>query len=233
MNLKLVSYALCPFVQQVAITLELKEMDFEVEYIDLSKPPAWFLEASPLKKVPILVVDGDHVLFESLAIIEFIEDLGERKTLPQDLFERCHERAWMHVINQMMWSLYDLSVNKSADEYDKTVASLHTKLDGLEAASKGGSYLFTDSLSLVDATIAPLLMRLNYIDEIAPGLVDTARHSKISKVNDTLMADARVRRSTIGELKQSYHALLGRRQGYLAALLSDEFTSLAGIPSRY
>ena len=65
MALKLVSYKACPFVQRVAITLQYKGVDYDIEYIDLSNPPDWFLAISPLKKVPILIVD-DTVIFNQL-----------------------------------------------------------------------------------------------------------------------------------------------------------------------
>ena len=50
MTLKLVSFKACPFVQRVAITLQYKGIDYDIEYIDLADPPEWFLAISPLKK---------------------------------------------------------------------------------------------------------------------------------------------------------------------------------------
>ena len=73
MSLKLVSYKACPFVQRVAITLQYKGVDYDIEYIDLGTPPDWFLAISPLKKVPILIV-GDTVIFESAVINEYIDE---------------------------------------------------------------------------------------------------------------------------------------------------------------
>ena len=43
MALKLVSFKACPFVQRVAITLQYKGIDYDIEYIDLGSPPEWFL----------------------------------------------------------------------------------------------------------------------------------------------------------------------------------------------
>ncbi|SDQ32164.1 glutathione S-transferase family protein [Pseudovibrio sp. Tun.PSC04-5.I4] len=233
MKFKLVSYNLCPFVQQVFIALSLKDLDFDIEYIDLLSPPTWFTKASPLKKVPILFAGANQVLFESIAIIEFIEDYAELKTYPSNLFERSRDRAWIQFINQLMWSLYDLSIKGSEEEYSSTVGELHKKLDELEAASNGGKYLFGDSFSLVEAAIAPLLLRLNYIDEVAPGLLDMKRHSNICRANYELMADTNVRRSIHTDLKQAYYKLLGKRQGYLSAFLHDKFKSPEEIPLRY
>ncbi|KZL24988.1 Stringent starvation protein A [Pseudovibrio sp. Ad37] len=233
LKFKLVSYKLCPFVQQVFIALSLKGLDFDIEYIDLSNPPMWFTKVSPLKKVPVLFAGTDQVLFESIAIIEFIEDYAEQKTYPSDLFERSRDRAWIQFINQLMWCLYDLSVKGSEEEYGSTVGTLHKKLDELEAASHGGKYLFGDSFSFVEAAVAPLLLRLSYIDEIAPGLLDEVRHSNICRVNNQLMADANVQRSAHSDLKQAYYKLLGKRQGYLSTFLPEKLKSAESMPLRY
>ena len=58
----------------VAITLEYKGIDYDIEYIDLANPPEWFLAISPLKKVPLLIVDGT-VIFESAVINEYIDEV--------------------------------------------------------------------------------------------------------------------------------------------------------------
>ncbi len=60
----LVSYELCPYVQRVATTLFEKRAPFARRWIDLADKPRWFLEISPLGKVPVLRV-RDMTLFES------------------------------------------------------------------------------------------------------------------------------------------------------------------------
>ncbi|MEM6985196.1 MAG: glutathione S-transferase N-terminal domain-containing protein, partial [Pseudomonadota bacterium] len=49
--IKIVSFTICPFVQRVTATLEAKGLPYEVEYISLSEPPAWFVELSPTGQV--------------------------------------------------------------------------------------------------------------------------------------------------------------------------------------
>ena len=45
--MKLISLKICPFVQRVAALLEVKQISYEIEYIDLDNTPDWFLEISP------------------------------------------------------------------------------------------------------------------------------------------------------------------------------------------
>ena len=62
--MKIISAALCPYVQRSVILLKELGIEHDVEYIDLTNKPDWFFKLSPLGKVPVLVHDDD-VLFES------------------------------------------------------------------------------------------------------------------------------------------------------------------------
>jgi len=57
------------------ITLNHKNCDYDIIFIGLRNLPDWFLEISPLGKVPVLKVDDNEVLFESAVINKFIDDV--------------------------------------------------------------------------------------------------------------------------------------------------------------
>ena len=54
--LTLVSHALCPYVQRIAIALAEKDVEHDSITVDLANKPAWFLEISPLGRIPVLKV---------------------------------------------------------------------------------------------------------------------------------------------------------------------------------
>ena len=74
-NLTLVSHVLCPYVQRVAIALAEKGVAHDRVTVDLADKPGWFLEISPPGRTPVLKV-GDAALFESAAILEYLEETG-------------------------------------------------------------------------------------------------------------------------------------------------------------
>ena len=75
---RLVSHHLCPYVQHAVIVLTEKSIPFERVYVDLARPPQWFVNVAPLGKVPLLQV-GDNILFESAIICEYLDEtVGER-----------------------------------------------------------------------------------------------------------------------------------------------------------
>ena len=72
--IKVVSFKICPFVQRVITALEARNIAYEVEYISLKNPPEWFPEVSPNSQVPLLITESGATLFESDAIVEYIDD---------------------------------------------------------------------------------------------------------------------------------------------------------------
>ena len=85
--------------------LALKEQDveFEERVVDIRKPQrlgnlALIAEFSPPGAVPVLM-DGDAIIYDSLAIMEYANELGDGSLLPKDMKLRAQTRsliAWQH-----------------------------------------------------------------------------------------------------------------------------------------
>ncbi len=95
--MKVVSFKICPFVQRVTALLEAKGVPYDIEHIDLSAKPDWFLAASPNAQVPILFTDDGRVLFESGAIVEYVDEVTGSPLLPRDPVEKARARAWAYL----------------------------------------------------------------------------------------------------------------------------------------
>lgn len=218
MQPRLVSFKLCPFVQRVAIALNQKSIAYEIEYIELSNPPNWFLELSPFKKVPLLQV-GNQALLDSTAINEYLEDAYPNKLHPSNLVLRATNRSWIEHSNQCTWSAFHLSVKETEKEFIEIRDNLFEQFDKLEPSIKGRPFFNGADFSLVDASYAPLLQRLDFLNEIKPGVLDKLRHPKIVAWKDALMQHTAVIHSCVPELKALYNELLWKRQGYISSFL--------------
>lgn len=95
--IKVVSFKICPFVQRVTAALEAKNMSYEIEYISLKDKPQWFLDISPNGQVPVLITDNGTALFESDAIVEFIEDEFGPVEAGISNEQRALDRAWSYL----------------------------------------------------------------------------------------------------------------------------------------
>lgn len=194
-KLELISFNLCPFVQRSVITLLEKKIDHKVTYINLANPPAWFLEISPLAKVPVLKVD-DSVLFESAIINEYLDKITPPQIQPTDPLEEAKNRAWIEFISEMIVDHYHLTTTKSEDDFEKHQQALNEKFTHLEKVLTLPPFFNGEKISLVDTAIAPLFMRLELYEEKAP-LHLYATDSKISTWCTTLLSRPSVQQSVV------------------------------------
>src|SRR5512140_1720476 len=101
-RLKLISFDICPYVERSRIVLLEKGLPHELELIDLANKPAWFLEISPMGRVPVLRVD-DRTVFESMVINELLNELApEPPMFPAEPIARAEGRGWIVFANDVL-----------------------------------------------------------------------------------------------------------------------------------
>jgi glutathione S-transferase len=202
----LISFKLCPYVQRSVITLEEKRVPFTIEYIDLYDKPAWFLEISPLGRVPVLR-SRDAVIFESAVINEFIEETTPGPQLhPEDPLRRAHNRAWIEVASELLRKLYRLQTAAEEEQALRAAAEARDVLARFEKElGRSSGPLFNGSFfSLVDAAAASALQRLTWCQEIVPSLGLYAGAPRVEAWRDALLSRQSVRLSTVPESRELF-----------------------------
>ncbi|MFT4608366.1 MAG: glutathione S-transferase [Urechidicola sp.] len=213
--IELISFNLCPFVQRSVITLLKKEIDFKITYIDLANPPEWFLEISPLAKVPV-VRYGDEVLFESAVINEFLDEITPDSIMPIAALDKAKDRAWIEFSSQLIVDQYLMSVADNSADFQKHCESLITKLQRLEDTIEDNGFFNGDNFSLVDAALAPVLTRL----EIFARLFDkdlVSSFPKLSALSQRLLDLEFVQKSVVDNFEEIYTDYLKTNRSFLVA----------------
>lgn len=164
-KLKLISFALCPYVQRSVITLLEKKVPYDIEYIDLDDPPAWFYDVSPLEKVPVLLVD-DQPLFESMPICEYLDEITTGSLYPEDPFARARNRAWIEFGNELLGAGFAYSTTDNELTYKQNLMTVKDRLETLEEFFEGGPYFNGETFSLVDAVYAPIFRNFQNLEEM-------------------------------------------------------------------
>jgi glutathione S-transferase len=163
MKLELVSHTLCPYVHRAAVMIHEKGVPFERRYINLKAKPDWFLRISPRGKVPVLLVDGQP-LFESMAIIEFLDETHPPSLLPADPFARARQRAWVEVANDLSNAQYRLFIAPTAEEQALAEAALAPILESYEEAIAAG-VIAPDGFSYAHLAMASSVLRFALVEE--------------------------------------------------------------------
>ena len=212
MPLHLISFKTCPFVQRAVITLKHKNIDFDITYIDLAEPPDWFLELSPLQKVPVLKVD-DEVLFESAVINEYLDEITGGDLQPQDPLARAKNRAWVEFASNMLGNLYMMKMSKDEERYLLYRKQLEDQLQRIENRLGDGPWFNGDEFSLADTAFAPLF-RQDSVAQNRLSVIDAATTPKVAAWAERLLALPEVRDSVVDEFEDLYIASLQKNESY-------------------
>ncbi len=158
--LKIVSFKICPFVQRVTAALEAKQIPYQIEYISLKDKPQWFLDISPNGQVPVMVTESGTALFESDAIIEYIED--EYGPLEQGVSneQRALDRAWSYLGSKHYLAQCGTMSSKDKETFETRFEKLHKAFAKAETQlSEEHAFFKSNQLSNVDMAWLPLLHR--------------------------------------------------------------------------
>jgi glutathione S-transferase len=224
---RLISFKLCPYVQRCVMILREKNVTFDIDYIDLSDRPDWFEELSPLGKVPVLEVmrdDGSKVvLFESVVINEYLDEVTPGNMLPDDPLERAYSRAWIEYGTALLGDGAQITMARDEEGLAASLEKLGKKLDRLEREIDTGPFFLGADVGLVDAAFTPALQRIYWANEIYPAMAIFEGRPKIARWWDALGELDSVRDSAVPDLRQRYHNFVGRDRGgyksFIGALL--------------
>lgn len=163
--IKIVSFKICPFVQRVTALLEAKQIAYQVEYISLKDKPQWFLDISPNAQVPLLITEDGSALFESEAIVEYINEVSAPLEQGLTSEQNALDRAWGYMAAKHY--LVQCSAMRSADEdtFCERMTKLSIPFAKAEAAMTQGPFFKGDTLSHIDIAWLPLLHRALIVKE--------------------------------------------------------------------
>lgn len=221
-DLTLVSHYLCPYVQRAVIVASEKGIALDRTMIDLAAKPDWFLALSPTGKVPLLKVrtDGaDHVLFESAAICEYLDETGPvPRLIAEDPIARAKDRAWVEFASGALADIAGLYSAPDRDTFDTKTDVLRRRFAQLEQAV-AQPWFAGKRFGFVDAAFGPVF---RYFDAFER-LVDLSLASDLESVASWRrnLSDRPSVRSAVGpDYVHHLEGFLRARQSHLGHLLS-------------
>lgn len=197
----LYSIAVCPFAQRTRILLALKEADFELTEIDITKPrPDWFLALNPLGQVPVIAHRG-HVLPESSIINEYLDEvLRGPRLLPEDPYHRAVARVVIEAVNSgFVPAMYRLLMNQDRardEEITQAALAQWRRLDALLMQHNPAGTWLWEGFGMADLSAAPFFQRYCLNDWFRGfALPETAEYARVRRWRDAALAHPLVRRT--------------------------------------
>jgi len=160
--LRLYRFRFSTNVERVALALAHKGIDVESIWVDPADRSE-VVRVSGQELVPVLV-DGDHVIPDSTAILEHLEErFPERPLYPSDPARRTELRLFVDWFNQVWKRPPNLIVDEEAkaEPDGARIAELEGQIAGalplFEGLLAGRDFLFGDELSAADVVAFPFL----------------------------------------------------------------------------
>jgi len=168
--LKLYTYYRSSAAYRVRIALNLKDLPYEMVPVHLTKDGGYqrkpeFVALNPQMRVPALALSSGDVLTQSLAIIEYLDDIHpEPPLLPPDALARAHVRAIaqavacdIHPLNNLVVLQY-LKRTLKHEQAEIDAWYHHWVIEGfkaIEAMIAPSPYACGSQVSLADVCLVP------------------------------------------------------------------------------
>ena len=209
---ELVGFKICPFAQRSAIVVKEKGIDCDITYINPKEPPDWFKKISPLGKVPLLKLD-DTVLFESVVIMEYLDEVTPPSLHPADPLQKAQNRAWNEFASTLLEGQFKMVIAAQDEEgCDAAEKDLKSKLTLLEPMVQG-EFFNGGTLALTDVAYAPFFMRLNLLEQWHPmGLLDEL--PKVKAWSDNLLQRTSIKASVVEGFEELYRGFITSNNGF-------------------
>ena len=226
--LKVISFKICPFVQRVTALLEAKNVPYEIEFISLSDKPQWFLDMSPNGQVPVLITDSGTALFESDAIVEYIEDAYPPLQPDVSLEDRAINRAWSYLASKNYLVQCSAQRSPDADVLKERSAKLGVAFDRIEKQLGDTTFFGGDDLNMVDIAWLPLLHRASIVESHS-GFDFIGDRPKLKKWQNSLLKNGLAEKSVSPDFVEAFsnfylsdQTFLGRGENVGSCCFSEE-----------
>ena len=218
-KLTLISHALCPYVQRIAIALAEKAVPFERRDVDLSNKPDWFLRISPLGKTPVLQVD-DTAIFESAVILEYLEDTQSPPLHPAEPLARAEHRAFIEFGSAILNDIAGLYGAADQAAFAARAEALRTKFSRLEERLRG-PWFDGARFSLVDAVFGPVFRYFDAFDRVGDFAI-LAGKPKLAAWRRALALRPSVKAAVAPQYPARLWDFLRARKSHLSRLMEEK-----------
>ena len=229
-SLHLIAHKLCPYVQRSIITLEEKNILYSRTDIDLANKPVWFTQQSPTGKVPVLLVDKTHTLFESHVICEYLDEITPGSLHPSDPLKKALHRAWIEFGSSILSNIARLYNAKEASDFQVNHVEMKRKFRLLENQLNDDKFFTGARFHLIDAVYGPIFRYFDVFDT----LVDLEIFNDLpqcTRWRNALAQRDSIQKAVCKDYSDRLAVFLFNRGGYLSEIMREKSGRKANITS--
>ncbi|WWP00806.1 MAG: stringent starvation protein SspA [Candidatus Dasytiphilus stammeri] len=148
------------FSHQVRLVLAEKAVNVEIKQVESDLLPQDLIQLNPYRTLPTLV-DREVTLYNSRIIMEYLDERFPHPPLmPVYPVARGTNRLMMHRVEQDLYNLKNIIETERVQQADAARIQLREELLAIARIFDQTPYFMSETFSLVDCYLAPLLWRL-------------------------------------------------------------------------
>lgn len=150
----------CPLCHRTRFVIQEKAITVNISDITEQQWPEEIAAAIPYGKSPVLV-DRELVLFDANIIIDYFDErFLQNPLMPSDPASKAQTRLMLHRIDRDWYSFWEALVGNKKGQMAQAKRTLREDLTVLAPLFETSPFFMSDTLSLLDCSLAPLLWRL-------------------------------------------------------------------------
>lgn len=225
----LISHHLCPYVQRSVIALEEKRIPYERVNIDLANKPDWFNDISPSGKVPLLIINDEHILFEANVITEYLNEVTPGDLHSSEPLTKATHRAWIEFGTGILNDISGLYSAQDSNTFDAKLSMIEDKLMKLEQTithqKKGkpphGPYFSGSRFQLIDGVYSTIFRYFDVFQGVTE--INFLQHTPHLKAwNHALQIRHSVIKAVPPDYPERLTEFVRRKNGHLATLILEK-----------
>ncbi len=167
--MKLYGSPTSPYVRKARVLIHEKKIECEFVPEDPWPADSPIPTRNPLGKVPALDMGEGNYLFESVVIVQYLDQFGGKALEPKKRSEHYWQHQWWMALSQ---GILDAAIariletrrppeKQMQDKIEREEARIHRAVAAAENAAQGGKYLVGRRLTLADLMMG---VALQYVD---------------------------------------------------------------------
>lgn len=189
--MKLIGTVTSPYTRKVRVVLVEKRLDCEFIQDSPNTPGSEVIRYNPLGKIPVLVLDDEHTIFDSRVIVEHLDNASPgNRLIPEEKRPRIQVRRWealadgctdaaIALFNEKRKPAEQQSAEWISRQQGKVDRALQAMADDLAARSWCAGDFFTLADIAVGCCLAWLELRL-------PEIAWRRNHPNLARLADKL-----------------------------------------------
>jgi glutathione S-transferase len=193
--MKLIGALTSPYVRKVRIVMAEKKLDFQLVLEDVWASEA-ILKSNPLGKVPCLVMEGGEAVFDSRAIVEYLDTLSPvGRLIPASGRERVEVRTWEALADGVLDACVSArleanwagrsAAQRSQAWIDRQMSRVDAALQAMSRGLADKPWCAGNAFTLADVAVG---CALGYLDFRFAAIDWRSRHANLARLADKLAA---------------------------------------------